>query len=224
MVQAGCTSPTAESARLSPVRIAEEYVLIDAGGYYETDECQQALAEVRTAIEGVVWPPGAEDFSIYPESGKKAGMGNGVVPIKTAFIIELLRDGWNPEMTFPVQTAAGGAKFGDMDAAKVFGNHPPFIVEWETGNISSSHRALNKICVGLLHGAVAGGTLVVPTAPLAKYLTDRIGNLRELLPYMELWASLPVAYGYLSIIAIEHDNESWEVPRIRKGTDGRALL
>lgn len=205
------------------MKIDQEIVLIDTG-YSRDPACQEALAEIRWAINGVVWPPGSSEFTIHPESGKRRGEGNGVVPIKTAFIIELMNAGWTPEMTFPLATEAGGAKFGGMDAAKVFDDHPPFIVEWETGNISSSHRAMNKMAFGLLHGALSGGVLVVPTQAMARYLTDRIGNLRELLPYCDLWRSVPVEHGYLSIIAVEHDAENTDVPRIAKGTDGRALL
>jgi hypothetical protein len=29
--------------------------------------------------------------------------------------------------------------------------------EWETGNISSIHRSINKICLGLLKGAIKAG-------------------------------------------------------------------
>ena len=183
----------------------------------------KALEEIRSAISGVVWPPKSKGFTIYPESGKKSGQGNGVVPIKTAFITELSAWGWTPEAPFPLLAPAGGAQFGGMDAAKRFGKLP-FIVEWETGNISSSHRALNKMALGLHKGVLAGGVLVVPTRELAQYLTDRIGNLRELLPYMDLWSAVPVAAGYMSIIAIEHDATSFDVPKITKGTDGRALL
>ena len=83
---------------------------------------------------------------------------------------------------------------------------------------------MNKLSVGLLKSAIAGGVLVVPTTAFAQYLTDRIGNLKELLPYLDLWKSIPVSRGYLAIFAVEHDAESFDVPRIRKGTDGRALV
>lgn len=94
----------------------------------------------------------------------------------------------------------------------------------ETGNISSSHRALNKMAVGILKGILVGGVLVLPTRKMYKYLTDRIGNFSEIEPYFPLWESLDVKEGYLAVIAIEHDGVSKNVPRIPKGTDGRALL
>jgi hypothetical protein len=206
------------------MKIAREIVLINAGVYQEHAACVAALDEVRAAIHDVVWPPGADDFTIHPQSGKKSGEGNGVVPIRTAFVQALEDRGWTKEVLFPLETDPEGSKFGNMDAAKEFDGGLPFLVEWETGNISSSHRALNKMGLGLMAGVIAGAVLVVPTRELAQYLTDRIGNLRELLPYQNLWRSLPVDHGYLAIFAVEHDAESLDVPKIAKGTDGRALL
>ena len=87
-----------------------------------------------------------------------------------------------------------------------------------------SHRSLNKLCLGLLRGETAGGFLVVPSRKLYRFLTDRIGNVAELEPYFEFWAATPCTEGVLEIVAIEHDAESLNVPRIGKGTDGRSLL
>ena len=99
-----------------------------------------------------------------------------------------------------------------------------FVVEWETGNISSSHRAMNKICLGILQGNLIGGILILPTRELYQYLTDRVGNYPELEPYFPLWHSIPCKEGYLCVIAIEHDDTSYQVPRIPKGTDGMARV
>jgi hypothetical protein len=202
--------------------LVEEIDVINPSGAKTSTGIAAALAEIRAAIAGVHWPPGSGAFTIYPESGKKSGMGNGVVPIKVAFIEQLHQHNWTPEAPFPVPAALGGSSFGPMDAAKNF-DGKPFIVEWETGNISSSHRALNKIAVGLLRAAVAGGVLVVPTKEFAQYLTDRIGNVWELRSYVQMWKALPVPVGYLGIFTVEHDATSIQVPRITKGTDGRAL-
>ena len=67
-----------------------------------------------------------------------------------------------------------------------------------------------------------GGVLVVPSRRLYVWLTDRIGNITELEPYFPLWSAIPCDQGILEIIVIEHDAESVDVPRIPKGTDGRA--
>lgn len=38
-----------------------------------------------------------------------------------------------------------------------------------------------------------------------------------------MWAALSIAKGYLGMV-VEHDATSLEVPRIEKGTDGRAMV
>jgi hypothetical protein len=98
-----------------------------------------------------------------------------------------------------------------------------FCLEWETGNISSSHRSLNKMALGIMKKILIGGVLILPTREMYQYLTDRIGNFREISPYFPLWRSLNLEEGLLLVIAIEHDAVSSQVPRIKKGTDGRAL-
>ena len=113
------------------------------------------------------------------------------------------------------------AKPGDLDVCKKIEDQL-FVVEWETGNISSSHRALNKMSLLLLKGHIIGGILVVPNRRMYSYLTDRIGNYEELKPYFDLWRSIGIGRGYLEVIAIEHDGLSDEAPIIEKGRDGRA--
>jgi len=98
-----------------------------------------------------------------------------------------------------------------------------FCVEWETGNVSSSHRALNKMALGMLKGLLVGGALILPPRAMYRYLTDRVGNFEEIEPYFPLWRSLHVGRGLLLVFEIEHDTVSRDVPRTTKGTDGRAL-
>src|SRR6516162_5754472 len=47
----------------------------------------------------------------------------------------------------------------------------PIVLEWETGNISSSHRSLNKMALGITRGEILGGILVVPSRAFAQYQT-----------------------------------------------------
>ncbi|WP_197484920.1 hypothetical protein [Methylomonas koyamae] len=105
---------------------------------------------------------------------------------------------------------------------KKLSNGTIFALEWETGNISSSHRALNKMVLGILKGALIGGILILPSRNMYKYLTDRIGNFQEILPYFPTWKNMEISNGYLAIIEIEHDFKDTNAPLIPKGTDGWA--
>ncbi len=80
------------------------------------------------------------------------------------------------------------------------------------------------MALGIIKGILLGGILILPTRELYQYLTDRIGNFRELAPYFPMWKALHCDEGFLAVIAVEHDGASTEVPRIRKGTNGRALV
>jgi hypothetical protein len=131
----------------------------------------------------------------------------------------LFKRGWLLEEPLDLATRTRPGKL-DAVCKTEFG---PFAVEWETGNISSSHRAINKMALGLVHKKLAGGLLIVPSRKLYKYLTDRVGNVAELEPYYDVWRALPIENGMLGLAVVEHDGESTDVPRITKGTDGRAL-
>ena len=169
------------------MKIVDAPILIAKGPFAASEEWQAIRKTVHHAIGAVVWPPGADTFTIYPQSGKKRGEGNGVTPIKDAAITYLMANGWKEEFPWPV----GARKTpGNIDAA--YASSQGLVgFEWETGNISSSHRSLNKMCLGLLRGETVGGFLVVPSRKLYRFFTDRIGNVAELEPYFELWAATP---------------------------------
>ena len=202
-------------------------ILIDKGDFSGSETWTRLRGNIEAAIKAVVWPPGNDDFTIYAQSGKKRGQGNGVKPIKEAFTEKLTTFGWALEVQMDIATVN---RPGKIDAVYEMTNDFPcqnkrfFAVEWETGNISSSHRALNKMAVGLLEKKLVGGVLVLPTRKLYNFLTDRIGNFRELSPYFPMWKAIDIDEGFLAVIAVEHDHESFEVPRIEKGTDGRAMI
>jgi hypothetical protein len=201
------------------MKIMRNEILIDAGGFSGSAGWQEVQGQLTEAIESVQWPPGSGSFTLHDQPGKRRGEGSGVKPIKDACMQNLKNNGWSLETPVDIATVK---RSGKMDATRPMGDRL-FCVEWETGNISSSHRAMNKMALGLLNGILVGGVLIVPTRAMYKYLTDRVGNFRELEPYFPLWCSVPVRYGILAVIAIEHDAVSKDVPRIGKGTDGRAL-
>lgn len=196
------------------MKIVETIDLFSVGSFSKSSHWTKACQDITRSIEGTDWPHGSHNFTIRP--GKHI---NGVVPIKSPCLKNLKKLGWQtealPELNPGVLTS------GDIDALL---QTPQGYVgfEWETGNISSSHRALNKLFLALHDRAIVGGGLVVPSAALYKFLTDRVGNITELRPYFRLWRTLPIADGCLRIYVVEHDSESPRVRKIPKGTDGRA--
>jgi len=201
------------------VKIVREETLISCGDYASSSDWKRTRTTLYKAIQQVEWPTGSGKFTIYPESGKARGRGNGVTTIKVGLMLELKRQGWKLEEPLGIAILR---KPGKLDAV-LYTKFGPVALEWETGNISSSHRALNKMALGLMKGVLAAGILVVPSRELYRYLTDRVGNMAELEPYLELWRRIPCQRGVLEIVAIEHDAISTRVPRIPKGTSGRAL-
>lgn len=201
------------------MRIVHVETLISKGKYAASREWKRNRRDLHDAIKAVDWPRGSGAFTIYPERGKKRGEGNGVTPIKLGLLERLAKEDWKLEHPLDITSSA---KTGGLDAV-LETKHGILALEWETGNISSSHRALNKMALGLLKGLLVGAVLVVPSRSFYIYLTDRIGNYSELLPYLHLWKSLPIDEGVLEIVVIEHDATSTAVPRIPKGKDGRAL-
>jgi Restriction endonuclease BamHI len=177
---------------------------------------QKAFGEIRQAIRNVVWPVGTSSFTINP-----IPMGNGVKPLKNGFIAQLTSQGWEPEVR---ATLSGELGPGKIDAIKRLPDGKLIAAEWETGNISSSHRALNKMVVGMLGERLAAGFLVLPERSLYTFLTDRVGNVQELRPYFPLWRKVHVSRGVLCVIGIEHDHESLSVLQIPKGLDGMSLV
>ena len=197
------------------VKIVQEILLINRGSFEESQEWTVIQNEIRNAIQLIVYPPGALNFTINPTSH-----GNGVKPIKNACMIALKENfGWQLETKITYATRSPGR----VDATKRL-NGDLFALEWETGNISSSHRAVNKLVLELLRKVFLGTALVLPSRKLYPYLTDRIGNYEELEPYFDVWRSVNINEGFLAIFVVEHDTLDSSVPQITKGTDGRALI
>lgn len=109
---------------------------------------------------------------------------NGVVPLKNACISYLEDNGWITEYTMQLGTTT--RKLGPIDAVSST-TDSAVALEWETGNISSSHRSLNRMTIGLLNEKILGGILVLASGTTYPYLTDRVGNYPELEPYFDIW-------------------------------------
>jgi hypothetical protein len=121
--------------------------------------------------------------------------------------------------TNEIEKVALNESVGDIDFSFRTKDGFRAIVEWETGNISSSHRSLNKMCLGLMGGLAEAAVLVVPSKNLYPHLTDRIGNIRELEPYFYFWNQFGrlIDRGLLAVIEVEHDE-------LFKSTDLREFI
>lgn len=192
------------------MKITRHEVLINSGTIPQMDII---LKEVESAIKTVVWPLNSNQFTINPTP-----KGNGVRPIKNDCMTHLKSKGWSLEKRLAIKA---DMRPGPLDAVKMVGNQA-FALEWETGNISSSHRAVNKMVLGLLERALIGGILILPSRNMYKFLTDRVGNFQELSPYFTAWKNFNIKDGYLAVIEIEHEATDVNSPLIPKGTDGWA--
>jgi Restriction endonuclease BamHI len=212
------------------VQIAGLVDIASAGRFPRSKFWQRAVDDVEAAIEAAVWPEGTARFSLNPEptqtqSGKTDRHPNGVTPIKLPMIAELERREWVTETLPELPVGKAGADAlttGDLDALLQEGTEYVGF-EWETGNVSSSHRAINKLLDGITRGSLQGGVLVLAVRETARYLTDRVGNFEELAPYFEFWQRYPVPNGVLRIYGVRHDALDSSVPHIPKTTAGRAL-
>ncbi len=153
--------------------------LIDVGPFSTSAEWKRVEEDIVEAIRLVDWPPGSGVFKLNPQYGKRRGEGNGVTPIKIAWKRYLKSQGWGIETALSIE---GPNKPGDMDATYATSSGL-FCAEWETGNISSSHRAINKITLGIVERVLVGGALILPSRDMYPYLTDRISNYAEITPY-----------------------------------------
>jgi hypothetical protein len=132
---------------------------------------------------------------------------NGVPAIKQQFLKELLKRNWKLEEPLNISVLMETYKPSD-EAEELFLEYPSkkaiseplhnlvgdfdcffkisetwrAVIEWETGNISSSHRSMNKLCLALMSSQIEVGVLIVPSRALYPHLTDRIGNWMELSP------------------------------------------
>lgn len=224
------------------MKIDHTYTLLDEGYFSKSPLWSSAREDVLASVREVTWPPENDEFIVYPEEN-----GNGVNPITAQFeanlddrpqwestgrkwlsglleerdilddSLEKMREYYDDPLDF-----ISGPWFDAMKEVEVDGEPGLIVSEWETGNISSSHRSLNRITLGLVCGIIHGGLIVLPNRELYYHLTDRIGNYRELEPYFVIWESIAheVDNGVIEVVVVEHDGIDDSVPPIGKLTDG----
>ncbi|MFL0497766.1 restriction endonuclease [Priestia megaterium] len=172
---------------------------------------KEAYKEVVTAISSTVWPIGSNVFAIN-NSVKNA---NGVVPLKEKCYIEL-EDTYNWYREKPLNVLKiEKQKGGPIDVYKEFNSGERVGMEFESGNIASAHRSMNKLLLGINRNELDLGIILMPVKGLAYYLTDRITNYEELEPYFEITEGKP--FIFIGFDATIYDNN---IPLIPKGKDG----
>lgn len=121
------------------MKIVKIYTLKRRGSYVTSEHWKSTREQIHAAIRRCEWPVGSGSFTIYPESGKARGEGNGVKPIRDRFVQSLQVDGWTIEGN---TKNALDERLGDFDAV-LPGPEKPIVVEWETGDIASPHLSMN---------------------------------------------------------------------------------
>lgn len=219
-------------------------VLFDKGNIAATaDWCRIHESFVRS-IEAVDFPEKSLALTLRRKQQRpdKQWDRNGVVYLKRRFYGHMVNDEkWQSEAGFRLkkQDAAtevtlfpsGAAhlepvtsSYGAFDFVTTGPSGLHVAIEWETGNISSSHRSMNKLAIAVKTGQVDVGVTVVPSKDLYDHLTDRIGNISELSGYLSMWKGMgeSVVRGMLAVAVVEHDALCDDGDYLPVGNDGRA--
>jgi hypothetical protein len=238
------------------MKLIQTVIVFDQGDLAESDGWATTFQIYSSVIRGMVNPSGADRFFIRARTRKIDSRGrkttqwnrNGVSPIKSQFFSAMAKAKWKTEQSLSIDTYLRKSRdlqpfltypdlrllgerlhssVGDFDFAYETDSGFRTVVEWETGNISSSHRSLNKMCLALIAGLTDAGVLIVPSRVLYPHLTDRIGNWLELCPYLSFWHAVgmkTLKKGLLAVTVVEHDElvTDASVPYINQGVDGRS--
>lgn len=221
-------------------------VLFDQGDVISSDDWKSLHESYVRSIQSIDYPLGSGKLRLRKKVKLPNGqwMRNGVGYLRAQFlnhiqnvegwkaegIVDLARDRAQPPIRLypslenyrePITS-----DFGGFDLVTKGDSGTQIAIEWETGNISSSHRSMNKLAIALGAGIIQVGVLIVPSRSLYEHLTDRIGNIGELSGYLAMWESLKasVPRGVLAITVVEHDELTDEenFPFLKVGADGRA--
>jgi Restriction endonuclease BamHI len=177
-------------------------ILFDRGDVASSPDWTALHASYVRSINAVKNPDGADRFTLrkripIPRKDRKEQQKywrNGVSSIKRRFYHHLTTvEKWDKEIVSDFGTRRSELEvamklypsgenykeplrpdFGPFDFVTEKPNGIKAVVEWETGNISSSHRSINKLCVCLNAGIIQAGVVIVPSRPLYIHLTDRM--------------------------------------------------
>ena len=221
-------------------------VIFDRGEVMSSSDWRVIHESYVRSIQSIDFPKGTGLLKLRRKFKRPDGQWNrnGVVYLKRRFLDNMVKkEKWRAEVGFdlgkdrqPVEVSLYPSleshrepitsDFGDFDLVTTTSAAMHVAIEWETGNISSSHRSMNKLAIALGTGKIQAGVLIVPSRDLYEHLTDRIGNISELSGYLSMWKDLEarVDRGLLAITVVEHDHIT-DDPKFRYlpvGQDGRA--
>lgn len=187
------------------MHIEECYITRDAQDLIDNNPlAYRAFQEITDAVNSMV--------SVINSSEKNC---NGVVPLKEP-CYRMLEEayGWYREKPLEVLSEKGGP----IDVYKSFVVAEGCLnvgLEFGTGNISSAHRSMNKLNLGVHNKELHLAVLMMPMHRLSYYLTDRVSNYEELRPYFSLVSDVPFI-----MIGFDVEDYSSIAPYLPKGRDG----
>lgn len=222
-------------------------VLFDRGNVMSSSDWDSIHQSFVRSIESIDSPEGGGKLILRRKKRdpiSKQWNRNGVGYLRSRFLKHMVdNEGWQAEgevdlqhleetpelILYPSMESYSEpitSEFGDFDFVTTTSSGIRVAIEWETGNISSSHRSLNKLSIVLAAKKIQAGVLILPSRSLYEHLTDRIGNIGELSPYLGMWKSMGAAveHGMLAIAIVEHD-ELTDDPAfqyLKVGKDGRS--
>jgi hypothetical protein len=223
-------------------------VLFDRGNIVSSEDWGSIHQAFVRSIKSIDSPVGSGLLVLRRKTydpGSKQWNRNGVGFLRNRFLEHIVqKEGWQAEGKVDLQNLQEQpelelypslepysepitSSFGDFDFVTTTAGGLRVAIEWETGNISSSHRSLNKLSIVLATKKIQAGVLILPSRSLYEHLTDRIGNIGELSPYLGMWKSMgeTVERGLLAIAVVEHDEltDDQNFPYLKVGKDGRAV-
>lgn len=221
-------------------------VLFDQGNVISSADWKAVHESYVRSITSIDYPAGSGSLTLRRKTRlpNSQWSRNGVGYLKTRFLGHMKgEEGWQAEggvdlgrnrVQPPIKLYPSlesyrepiTSDFGGFDFMTIGKGGNKIAIEWETGNISSSHRSMNKLAIALGSGIVQVGVLILPSRDLYEHLTDRIGNIGELSGYLSMWESLKtsVTRGLLAVTVVEHDalTNADTHPYLPMGNDGRA--
>lgn len=229
-------------------------IVFDRGRVVSSQDWKAIHTSYVRSIASIEFPRGSGLLKLRrkslkpPVRGKPPGsdkwLRNGVGYLRAEFLSHIVeKERWRKEVGFSLAKSRRAmkvqlypsmsksqepitSKFGSFDLVTTAPGGTHVAIEWETGNISSSHRSMNKLAIALETGKIQIGVLIVPSRDLYDHLTDRIGNIGELSGYLAMWQTLGagIKRGLLAITIVEHDEltDAEDHPYLSVGLDGQS--